>query len=82
MVDSYITLGAENIETSDIITGFASFAVLALCGSAIGVFWGFLAGLVTKYTNRVHVIEPIFVFIMSYAALINAEALQMSGIFS
>lgn len=82
MVESYITVGAENIETADVFTGFASFIVVALCGTAIGVFWGFLAGLATKYSDRVHVIEPIFVVLASYAALINAEAFQMSGILS
>ena len=48
--DPYVTLGADQIETVDVFTGFAAFIVL---------------------------------FIMSYyGALINAEAFQLSGIFS
>ncbi|XP_046633400.1 probable Na(+)/H(+) antiporter nhx-9 isoform X1 [Daphnia pulicaria] len=82
MCDSYVTLGADKIETADVLTGFAAFIVLALGGTIIGIVWGFLAGFVTKFTHRVPVIEPIFVFIMSYGALINAEAFQLSGIFS
>nr|CAH0113288.1 unnamed protein product [Daphnia galeata] len=82
MCDSYISLGPENIETIDVLSGFASFVVVALGGTMIGIFWGFLTGFVTKYTYRVLVIEPIFIFIMSYVAYVNAEAFQMSGILS
>lgn len=82
MFDSYISLGPENIETVDVISGFASFVVVAVGGTMIGVFWGFLTGFITKYTHRVLVIEPIFIFVMSYTAYINAEAFQMSGILS
>jgi sodium/hydrogen exchanger-like protein 3 len=82
MCDSYVTLGADKIETADVLTGFAAFIVLALGGTIIGIVWGFLAGFVTKFTHRVPVIEPVFVFIMSYAALINAEAFQLSSILS
>ncbi|XP_057378236.1 probable Na(+)/H(+) antiporter nhx-9 isoform X2 [Daphnia carinata] len=82
MCDSYISLGPENIETIDVLSGFASFLVVALGGTTIGIFWGFLTGFATKYTHRVLVIEPIFVFIMSYVAYLNAEAFQMSGILS
>ncbi len=82
MVESYITLGTESIDTADIFTSFASSAVLSLGGVATGIFWGFLTGFVTKYTNRVQVIEPIVIFVASYAALISAEAFQMSGILS
>ena len=82
MCDSYISLGPENIEVIDVLSGFASFVVVALGGTMIGIFWGFLTGFVTKYTHRVLVIEPIFIFIMSYVAYVNAEAFQMSGILS
>ncbi|XP_046633408.1 sodium/hydrogen exchanger 2-like [Daphnia pulicaria] len=80
--DSYVTLGADKIQTADVLTGFAEFIVLAVGGTIIGIVWGFLAGFVTKFTHRVPVIEPVFVFIMSYAALINAEAFQLSSILS
>lgn len=82
MFDSYISLGPENIETVDVLSGFASFVVVALGGAAIGVFLGFLTGFVTKFTHRVLVIEPIFIFVMSYVSYVNAEAFQMSGILS
>jgi NhaP-type Na+/H+ or K+/H+ antiporter len=81
--DPYVTLGADQIETVDVFTGFAAFIVLVLGGTTIGIVWDFLAGFTTKFTHRVPVIEPIVLFIMSYyGALINAEAFQLSGIFS
>jgi sodium/hydrogen exchanger-like protein 3 len=60
--------------------GFASFFVVALGGTIIGILWGFLTGLVTRYTNQVRVIEPIFIFVMAYLAYLNAEIFHMSGI--
>lgn len=82
MFDSYYTLGPENIDSIDVLSGFAAFTVVALGGSAIGVLWGFLTGFVTRFTHRVLLVEPAFIFIMSYLAYLNAEAFQMSGILS
>ena len=77
-----MTLGAENIEYQDVLTGCASFAVVAVGGSSIGITWGFLTGIVTRITDRTPSIEPVFVFVMSYLAYVSAEAVQMSGILS
>ena len=82
MFDSYLTLGPENIETVDVLAGLAAFLVVAIGGSAIGVFWGFLTGFITRFTHRVLLVEPIFIFVMSYLAYLCAEALQLSGILS
>jgi len=79
---SFMTLGAENIEYQDVLTGCASFAVVAVGGSSIGITWGFLTGIVTRITDRTPSIEPVFVFVMSYLAYVSAEAVQMSGILS
>lgn len=45
-----------------------------------GIVWGFLTGLVTRFTDHVRVIEPIFIFVMAYLAYLNAEIFHMSGI--
>lgn len=47
-----------------------------------GAIWGFMTGLVTRFTDNVRVIEPIFIFIMAYLAYLNAEMLHLSGILS
>ncbi|XP_021928475.1 sodium/hydrogen exchanger 3-like isoform X3 [Zootermopsis nevadensis] len=80
LFESYTEMGPSNILYIDLVMGFTSFFVVALGGTIIGVLWGFLTGLVTRYTNQVRVIEPIFIFVMAYLAYLNAELFHMSGI--
>ena len=80
MFDAYVGMGADNIYYTDILAGFASFAVVAIGGSVIGIIWGFATGFVTRFTNHVRVIEPIFIFVMSYLSYLTAEIFHMSGI--
>ncbi|EAL39028.2 AGAP009036-PA [Anopheles gambiae str. PEST] len=80
MFEVYNEIGASEIIAVDIVSGIASFFVVALGGTIIGVIWGFLTGLVTRFTDHVRVIEPIFIFVMAYLAYLNAEIFHMSGI--
>lgn len=80
MFESYTEMEFTHIDHNDVLGGLTSFLVVALGGTLIGVIWGFLTGLVTKYTNEVRVIEPIFIFVMAYLAYLNAEIFHLSGI--
>lgn len=80
MFEAYTEMGPANILYTDLISGFLSFFVVGIGGTFIGVMWGFLTGLVTRFTDQVRVIEPIFIFIMAYLAYLNAEIFHMSGI--
>lgn len=80
MFDEYEKIGIENIVAVDYASGMASFVVVAVGGTVIGVIWGFLTGMVTRFTDNVRVIEPIFIFIMAYLAYLHAEVFHMSGI--
>ncbi|XP_046659439.1 sodium/hydrogen exchanger 3 isoform X2 [Homalodisca vitripennis] len=80
MFEAYNEIGPSNLQYRDFMAGFASFFVVAIGGTLIGVIWGFLTGLVTRFTNQVRVIEPIFIFVMAYLAYLNAEIFHMSGI--
>ncbi|XP_066909309.1 probable Na(+)/H(+) antiporter nhx-9 isoform X9 [Halyomorpha halys] len=80
MFEAYTEMGASNILYTDILAGFLSFFVVAVGGTVIGVIWGFATGMVTRYTDQVRVIEPIFIFVMAYLAYLNAEIFHMSGI--
>ncbi|XP_068140089.1 LOW QUALITY PROTEIN: sodium/hydrogen exchanger 3 [Drosophila tropicalis] len=80
MMEVYNEIGLPNIIAQDIASGVGSFFVVALGGTAIGIIWGFLTGLVTRFTDHVRVIEPIFIFVMAYLAYLNAEIFHMSGI--
>ncbi|XP_065577786.1 sodium/hydrogen exchanger 3-like isoform X3 [Artemia franciscana] len=80
MFDSYTAMGIENIKYTDLLAGVASFFVVAIGGTIIGIIWGFLTAFVTRFTNHVRVIEPVFIFVMSYLAYLNAEIFHLSGI--
>ncbi|KAJ0178183.1 hypothetical protein K1T71_006006 [Dendrolimus kikuchii] len=80
MFEAYTEMGASKLMYTDFLSGLASFLVVAVGGTCIGVVWGFATGLVTRFTNEVRVIEPIFIFVMAYLAYLNAEMFHMSGI--
>lgn len=80
MFEAYTEIGEDNITYREILKGFASFLVVALGGTIIGVIWGYLTGFVTRFTNHARVLEPLFVFVMAYMSYLNAELFHMSGI--
>ncbi|KAG0714464.1 Sodium/hydrogen exchanger 2 [Chionoecetes opilio] len=82
LFEGYSEVGEDNIKAVDIASGVASFLLVALGGTAIGIIWGFLTAFITRLTSEVRVIEPIFVFVMAYLAYLNAEIFHLSGILS
>ncbi len=48
MFEAYVDIGEGNIEVTDIMKGVASFLVVALGGTFIGIIWGYLTGFVTR----------------------------------
>lgn len=80
MILYFREMGTSRLMYTDFLAGFASFLVVAVGGTCIGVVWGFATGLVTRFTHEVRVIEPIFIFVMAYLAYLNAEMFHMSGI--
>lgn len=82
MFEGYTEMGAENILPIDLFAGLASFFVIALGGTLMGVIWGFAAAFVSRFTHHVRIIEPIFVFVMAYLSYLSAEMFHLSGILS
>ncbi|KAF5303352.1 hypothetical protein FQR65_LT08265 [Abscondita terminalis] len=80
MFEAYTAMKQTGIITMDVVAGCANFFVVAVGGTVIGVIWGFATGFVTRFTNEVRVIEPIFIFVMAYMAYLCAEIFHMSGI--
>ncbi|XP_041454531.1 probable Na(+)/H(+) antiporter nhx-9 isoform X2 [Lytechinus variegatus] len=78
--ESFNEIGGEHLMAQDYIFGIISFFVVAFGGILIGVIMGFLTAFITKYTYKVRVIEPIFVFVMAYLSYIIAEMLTLSSI--
>lgn len=72
--------GIESVLPIDYVAGIASFFVISLGGTFMGVIWGLLAAFVSRFTHHVKIIEPIFVFVMAYLAYLSAEMFHLSGI--
>ncbi|GAB1866101.1 Sodium/hydrogen exchanger [Camponotus japonicus] len=80
MFETYSEMGTSRIIYTDVLSGLASFLVVAIGGVFIGIVWGFATGFVTRFTYQVRVIEPIFIFVMAYLAYLSAEIFHLSGI--
>ena len=72
----------EAVTLEDVAMGCASFLTIALGGLTIGILWGLLTALVTRFTPGVRIIEPLALFCGGYLAYITAELFQWSGIIS
>ncbi|XP_034776576.2 sodium/hydrogen exchanger 3-like isoform X1 [Acipenser ruthenus] len=78
--DSFIAIGGVNVTGVDCVKGVVSFFVVALGGTLIGIIFAFLLSYISRFTKRVQIIEPGFVFIISYLAYLTAEMLSLSSI--
>ncbi|XP_077158824.1 sodium/hydrogen exchanger 3 isoform X1 [Paroedura picta] len=78
--DSFVAMGPENVTGVDCIKGIVSFLVVSVGGTLIGVVFAFLLSLITRFTKHVQIIEPGFVFVVSYLSYLTAEMLSLSAI--
>ncbi|XP_067935263.1 probable Na(+)/H(+) antiporter nhx-9 isoform X2 [Watersipora subatra] len=70
----------DEIQAIDIFAGILQFLIVGIGGVLIGILFGMLCALITKYTSHVRVIEPIFVFLLAYLGYLTAEMFHLSGI--
>ncbi|XP_004621425.2 sodium/hydrogen exchanger 3 isoform X1 [Sorex araneus] len=78
--ESFVTLGGDNVTGVDCVKGIVSFFVVSLGGTLVGVAFAFLLSLVTRFTKHVRIIEPGFVFVISYLSYLTSEMLSLSAI--
>ncbi|XP_014807472.1 PREDICTED: sodium/hydrogen exchanger 3 isoform X2 [Calidris pugnax] len=78
--ETFVTIGQENVTGIECVKGIVSFFVVSLGGTLVGVFFAFLLSLVSRFTKHVRIIEPGFVFIVSYLSYLTAEMLSLSAI--
>ncbi|XP_061445682.1 sodium/hydrogen exchanger 3 isoform X3 [Rhineura floridana] len=78
--ESFVSIGAENVTGVDWVKGIVSFFVVSVGGTLIGVIFAFLLSLITRFTKHVRIIEPGFVFVVSYLSYLTAEMLSLSAI--
>ncbi|XP_048814836.1 sodium/hydrogen exchanger 5 isoform X2 [Lagopus muta] len=78
--NSFVELGPAHIHATDYVKGVASFFLVSLGGTAVGLLFAFLLALITRFTKRVRIIEPLFVFLLAYVAYLAAEMVSLSAI--
>ncbi|XP_035175167.1 sodium/hydrogen exchanger 3 isoform X1 [Oxyura jamaicensis] len=78
--EKFVELGPENVTGIECVKGIASFFVVSLGGTLVGILFAFLLSLVSRFTKHVRIIEPGFVFIISYLSYLTAEMLSLSAI--
>jgi NhaP-type Na+/H+ or K+/H+ antiporter len=61
-----VLIGAPNLNALHIIKFSWSFFAVALGGALIGVIFAIVAALATKYTEKVRIVGPLFIFIFPY----------------
>lgn len=72
----------KTVKAEEVFIGIVAFFVVSFGGMFIGIIWAYITAFSTKYTDHVRVLEPIFVFGMSYMAYLSAELFHFSGIIS
>ncbi|ELT90348.1 hypothetical protein CAPTEDRAFT_132934 [Capitella teleta] len=70
------------IPVEQMLLGVASFFTISLLGLSIGILFGILTAIITKFTESVRVVEPLAVFALAYSAYLFAELFHFSGIIS
>ncbi|KAI4886918.1 hypothetical protein NFI96_030434 [Prochilodus magdalenae] len=73
-------LRMPSVSGVDVLAGGCQFVVVGLGGLCVGLFFGLLAALTTRFTARAQVIAPLFVFLYSYLSYLTSEMLHFSGI--
>ncbi|MGH0143856.1 UNVERIFIED_CONTAM: hypothetical protein FKN15_041539 [Acipenser sinensis] len=68
------------ISAVDVVAGIGQFFMVAVGGVAVGIVYGFIAALTTRFTEKIQVIEPLSVFLYSYLSYLTSEMFHFSGI--
>ncbi|XP_061560569.1 sodium/hydrogen exchanger 5 [Phycodurus eques] len=79
---SFVEVGVENVQTADYFKGIASFLVVSVGGTLVGLVFAVLLSFITRFTKKVRIIEPLFVFLLVYLAYLTAELFSLSSILS
>ncbi|KAL4642184.1 sodium/hydrogen exchanger 5 [Arapaima gigas] len=79
---SFVEVGPGNVQTADYFKGVASFLVVSIGGTCVGLIFAVILAFITRFTKRVRIIEPLFVFLLVYLAYLTAELFSLSAILS
>eukprot|EP00064_Thunnus_orientalis_P015490 superscaffoldBa00002876_g15543 len=67
---------------ADYFKGVASFLIVSVGGTLVGLVFAVILGFITRFTKKVRIIEPLFVFLLVYLAYLTAELFSLSAILS
>eukprot|EP00066_Takifugu_rubripes_P005594 XP_003969738.1 PREDICTED: sodium/hydrogen exchanger 5-like [Takifugu rubripes] len=79
---SFVEVGPGNVQTTDYFKGVASFLIVSIGGTLVGLVFAVLLGFITRFTKKVRIIEPLFIFLLVYLAYLTAELFSLSAILS
>ncbi|XP_077363652.1 sodium/hydrogen exchanger 3-like isoform X2 [Festucalex cinctus] len=80
-IEAFIPL-TKPIDFLDILRAIVSFFLVAVGGSLLGLLFGLMLSLLTRYTRSIQIIEPGFIFVVGYLSYLTAEMLSLSAILS
>uniref|UniRef100_A0A8C5AUT4 Sodium/hydrogen exchanger n=1 Tax=Gadus morhua TaxID=8049 RepID=A0A8C5AUT4_GADMO len=79
---SFVEVGPANVGTAECMKGLVSFLVVSLGGTLVGLVFAVILSFTTRFTKKVRIIEPLFVFLLVYLAYLTAELCSLSAILS
>ncbi|XP_062404478.1 sodium/hydrogen exchanger 5 [Sardina pilchardus] len=79
---SFVEVGPGNVMTADYFKGVASFLIVSIGGTLVGLIFAVILAFTTRFTKKVRIIEPLFVFLLVYLAYLTAELFSLSAILS
>ena len=85
MTDALTNIQKEGnlISVVDVTFGILSFFTICLGGLIIGLLFGIFSSWMSKFTDdRMHMVEPMVIFLSDYLAYLLAEMLGWSGVIS
>uniref|UniRef100_A0A3B5R4G3 Sodium/hydrogen exchanger n=1 Tax=Xiphophorus maculatus TaxID=8083 RepID=A0A3B5R4G3_XIPMA len=77
---SFVEVGPQNVQMADYFKGVASFLIVSVGGTLVGLVFAVILGFITRFTKKVRIIEPLFVFLLVYLAYLTAELFSLSAI--
>ncbi|XP_065123778.1 sodium/hydrogen exchanger 5 [Paramisgurnus dabryanus] len=79
---SFVEVGPGNVQTADYFKGIASFFIVSIGGTLVGLIFAVILAFITRFTKKVRIIEPLLIFLLVYLAYLTAELFSLSAILS